>query len=102
MPGGSKRVKKDIVEQIKDLYMRKKPIKTETNMLIPTKAALFGLEVRFRPVDEKLLEEKKRRMAFRRPKTNKESTTGAHRHQHPMARRLLSSQCQRAPALKGL
>ena len=48
--GGSKQ-KKDIVQQIKDMYMRKKAPTKETKGLVPTKAALFGLDVRFRAVD---------------------------------------------------
>ena len=51
IPGGNKTKKNDIVKQIKDLYMRKKPAEREKNVLIPTKATLFGLDVRFRVVD---------------------------------------------------
>ena len=50
LPGGSK-PKVDIVQQIKDLYMRKKPKNVEKKGLVPTKAALFGLDIRFRPVE---------------------------------------------------
>ena len=72
-------------------------------MLIPTKAALFGLEVRFKPVDDRLMEEKRRRTAFKRPKTNKENGRTVNRHAVPMPeKRLLSSRCQRNPALHAL
>ena len=50
LPGGKK--KDDIVQQIKDMYMRKKPPAKESKGLVPTKAALFGLDVRFRRVDQ--------------------------------------------------
>ena len=50
LPGGTKK-KDDIVQQIKDMYMRKKPPAKESKGLVPTKAALFGLDVRFRKVD---------------------------------------------------
>ena len=56
LPGGRKR-KMDIVDQIKQMYMRKKPVAKEAQGLIPTKAALFGLDVRFRPVDQAMLDE---------------------------------------------
>ena len=43
--------KKDIVHQIKDLYMRKSnKSKDRPVPLIPTKAALFGLDCRFRTI----------------------------------------------------
>ena len=71
-------------------------------MLIPTKAALFGLEVRFKPVDDRLMEERRRRTAFKRPSTNKENGRTLNRHQVPMAKRLLSSGCARNPAMRGL
>ena len=81
--------------------MRKMPPKTETNMLIPTKAALFGLEVRFKPVDDRLMEERKRRTAFKRPRT-KENGRAMNKYQLPMERRLLSGQCNRNELLRGL
>ena len=48
------------------MYMRKKPPAKESKGLVPTKAALFGLDVRFRKVDQQILEEKLRRNAFKR------------------------------------
>ena len=65
LPGGAKK-KDDIVQQIKDMYMRKKPPAKESKGLVPTKAALFGHDVRFRKVDQQILEEKLRRNAFKR------------------------------------
>ena len=47
LPGGSKK-QVDIVEQIKNMYMQKRLPQKESKGLIPTKAALFGLDVRFR------------------------------------------------------
>ncbi len=46
--------------------MRKARPTEECKMLVPTKAALFGLEIRFRAVDQKIIEEKIRRSAFKR------------------------------------
>ena len=56
LPGGRKR-KEDIVTKIRNMYTRKKPKDTEPKGLIPTKAALFGLDIRFRDVDQAALEE---------------------------------------------
>ena len=90
LPGGNKTKKNDIVKQIKDLYMRKRPPEVEKNVLIPTKATLFGLDVRFRSVEQKMLEDKLRRTAFKRPKT-REFGGPVNRHEPPMERRLVSS-----------
>ena len=68
LPGGTKK-KVDIVQQIKDMYMRKRAPPKESKGLIPTKAALFGLDVRFRRVDQAILDEKMRRNAFKRKQT---------------------------------
>jgi len=46
--------------------MRKKPPKKEVKGLVPTKAALFGLDVRFRRVDQAILDEKLNRNVFKR------------------------------------
>ena len=50
--------KKDILQQINDMYSRKEKVKTDSKFLIPTKATLFGLDVRFRAIDQKLDEDK--------------------------------------------
>ena len=81
--------------------MRKKPAEREKNVLIPTKATLFGLDVRFRVVDQKMLEDKLRRTAFKRPKT-REHGGPSNRHDPPLERRLVSSQCRREPTLRAL
>ena len=50
----NKQQKKDIVQQIKDLYMKKghRPVDEQNRVhLVPTKAALFGLDVRFRVIE---------------------------------------------------
>jgi hypothetical protein len=39
---------KDIVQKIKDLYHAKKANVEAEQELVPTKAALFGLDIRFR------------------------------------------------------
>lgn len=46
----------DVVQQIKDLYHRKgvKPEGVTHVPLVPTKAALFGLDMRFRQIEEKI------------------------------------------------
>ena len=101
LPGGTKTKKNDIVKQIKDLYMRKRAPEVEKNVLIPTKATLFGLDVRFRSVEQKMLEDKLRRTAFKRPKT-REFGGPVNRHEPPLERRLVSSQARRDPTLKAM
>ena len=48
---------KDIVQQISEMYSKKR-VTTRKEYLVPTKATLFGLDVRFRAVDQKLQNEK--------------------------------------------
>ena len=80
-----KQYKGDIVQQIKDLYMRKghRPA-DEQNIehLVPTKAALFGLDVRFRVIEKKMLDEKIARSSFNVTKGKSASDVG-NRHQYP-------------------
>jgi hypothetical protein len=55
---------KDIVAQINDMYVNKQQKRSETiEFLVPTKATLFGLDLRFRKIDQKLLEEKEKKNA---------------------------------------
>ena len=93
MPGGSRRNKDDIVEKIRDMYMRKKLPAKEQKGLVPTKAALYGLDVRFRPVDQAILDEKIRRNAFRRRKTRDQSAPS--RHSVPVRAKYLNAKAQR-------
>ena len=59
-----KSVKKDIIQQIADMYVERVQAKAKlkkkdvNQILVPTKATLFGLDVRFRQIDRKLAEEK--------------------------------------------
>jgi len=62
--------------------MRKRTIAQEAKGLVPTKAALFGLDVRFRHVDQLALEEQQRRNAFKR-KQNRDLSAPS-RHSLPM------------------
>ena len=58
--------KGDIIQQIKDFYMGRGKVQIDQAVgLVPTKAALFGLDIRFREVDRRILDEKLRRSAFR-------------------------------------
>jgi hypothetical protein len=76
--------KGDIVQQIKDLYMRKghRPQGEQNSHLVPTKAALFGLDVRFRVIEEKMLQDKIKRSSFNVSKGKKGYEVG-NRHTHP-------------------
>ena len=56
----------DIVQQIKEMYMGKSKAAVCKPQLIPTKAALFGLDVRFREVDARLKAEDDERNALKR------------------------------------
>ena len=58
--------------------MRKRTVAKESKGLIPTKAALFGLDVRFRKVDQAILEERMRRNAFKRRQTRDQSAPSRH------------------------
>jgi len=74
-----KQHKGDIVQQIKDLYMRKglRPADEQNRVhLVPTKAALFGLDVRFRVIEKKMLDEKLARSAFNVSKGKSASDVG--------------------------
>lgn len=54
--------KLDIVEMIKGFYMKKGSLKSyETEPLVPTKAALFGLDLRFREADQQVYSKKIRK-----------------------------------------
>ena len=65
---------------------------------MPTKAALFGLDVRFRQVDQAILEEKLRRNAFKRKKARDQSAPS--RHSLPIAAKLLKHESNRAPTMR--
>lgn len=81
----NKQSKGDIVQQIKDLYMRKghRPADELNRVhLVPTKAALFGLDVRFRVIEQKMLQDKINRSSFTVGKGKKSSEVG-NRHQYP-------------------
>lgn len=79
------------------MYMRKKPPARESKGLVPTKAALFGLDVRFRRVDQKILDEKLRRNAFKKKKARDQSAPG--RHSLPMANKFLLQSATRDPTM---
>jgi hypothetical protein len=56
---------KDIVDQIKNLYLRKgHNSDLDKEPLNPTRAALFGLDVRFRVIEDKLNDKRIKRSAF--------------------------------------
>ena len=55
--------------------------------LVPTKAALFGLDVRFRVIEQKLLQEKIQRSAFNVCKGKSSSDIG-NRHQYPAVEKI--------------
>ena len=82
------------------MYMRKKPPAKESKGLVPTKAALFGLDVRFRRVDQRLLEEKMRRNAFRQRKTRDASAPS--RHSLPMKSHFLVYEAATDPTIAEL
>ena len=92
LPGGRHK-KDDIVEQIKNMYMRKRKTAKETKGLIPTKAALFGLDVRFRAVDQAALDEQMRRNAFKKRKARDASAPS--RHSLPMRAKFLMERATR-------
>ncbi len=65
--------KKDILDQINELYVKKRKVSQQipepsnrpqiiknTEYLVPTKATLFGLDVRFRTTDKKLEDDKRK------------------------------------------
>lgn len=70
---------KDIVQQIEELYLKRKLHKEVEETLVPTKASLFGLDVRFRHIDMKNTQEKLRRSAFKQAAKN----SGGSRHRLP-------------------
>ncbi len=73
--------KGDIVQQIKDFYMGRGKVQVnEPEGLVPTKAALFGLDIRFREVDRRILDEKMRRSAF---KAGAKASGVKNRHEYP-------------------
>ena len=80
--------------------MRKQAPAKESKGLVPTKAALFGLDVRFRKVDQAILEEKLRRNAFRRKKSRDQSAPS--RHSLPMQRQYLTTASGRHPTMRRL
>ena len=92
LPGGRKR-KDDIVQMIKNMYMRKRAPKKESKGLIPTKAALFGLDVRFRAVDQAALDEKLRRNAFK--KRQARDLSAPSRHSLPMQAQYMKTKSKR-------
>jgi hypothetical protein len=48
--------KPDIIQQIKAYYMKKGPdTRKDIEPLVPTKAALFGLDLRFRASEQAML-----------------------------------------------
>jgi hypothetical protein len=74
------------------MYLGKTSVKHDNSEnLIPTKAALFGLDVRFRGVDNRLAAEQEERNALRRKcKGNGVGMKQANRHSMPFARNLLT------------
>jgi len=73
------------------MYMGKTELNLDTTEdLIPTKAALFGLDVRFREVDNRLAAEHDERNALKRKcKGSGAGNEKANRHSMPFARNLL-------------
>jgi hypothetical protein len=73
------------------MYLGKSSIvKDDSENLVPTKAALFGLDVRFREVDNRMAGENDERNALRRKcKGNGIGAKAANRHSMPFARNLL-------------
>lgn len=59
--------KPDIVQQIRDFYNRSEPKHDieQVKPLVPTKAALFGLDCRFKQVEERILNQKNSRKVQR-------------------------------------
>ena len=80
--------------------MRKKPPQKEAKGLVPTKAALFGLDVRFRRVDQAILDEKLRRNAFKRGVKRDQSAPS--RHSLPMKTQYLKNDSNINPAMRQL
>jgi hypothetical protein len=62
--------------------MRKKPVGEKIEALVPTKATLFGLDIRFKEVDEKSQQDKLRRTAFK--KQSKKNDRVGSRHAPPL------------------
>jgi hypothetical protein len=60
--------------------------------LVPTKAALFGLDVRFRVIEKKLLDEKIARSAFAVKKNKTTSDSGNHHDKAPENRHMYPSE----------
>ena len=56
--------KRDIVDQIRDMYGPASRHSTGVPNLVPSKAALFGLDVRFKGVDDRIAKEEDRRNAL--------------------------------------
>jgi hypothetical protein len=76
------------------MYLGKsKVVEDKSENLIPTKAALYGLDVRFREVDNRLSNEQDERNALkRRCKGNGPGKEKSNRHSMPFARNLLKTQ----------
>lgn len=56
---------------------------TKPEGLVPTKAALFGLDVRFRNVDKQIMDEKLRRSAFKTGRNKDTNGYSLNRHSFP-------------------
>lgn len=87
------------------MYSRKRPKEDladkHDKVFVPTKAALFALDVRFRPVEQRMLEERLRKTAFKKKAQSKEDGQG-NRHGKPTDRRMLSQHAKRETALNDL
>jgi hypothetical protein len=83
--------------------MGKSQVVEEKQDLIPTKAALFGLDVRFRGVDQKLADEVEERNALkRRCKTGNAGGERVTRHKMPIKAQYLGKAGDKKPILSHL
>lgn len=63
--------------------MGKGKVMVKPEGLVPTKAALFGLDVRFRNVDKQNMEEKLRRSTYKAERTKDKNGYSLNRHSCP-------------------
>lgn len=94
--------KGDVVQQIKEMYMGKSKVVDAKPDLIPTKAALFGLDVRFRGVDARLKAEDDERNALKRRCKSGGGAGRVNRHNMPFSKNLLSRPGEKRPILTHL
>lgn len=66
--------KGDIVQQIQSMYSKRTKPSEKKEYLIPTKATLFGLDVRFRHIDQKIAEDKAAKSLSKLRISNKKGT----------------------------